>query len=58
MADGLSRLCNNREQPATINLLYTYAALDTAVDDEFQFEERSRTYLGLKLTRTNIKKMT
>ena len=31
VADGLSRLCNNRGQSTLINLLYSYSALEVAL---------------------------
>ena len=35
----------------SINLLYSYAALEAAINDVFLFEQRSTTYLGVKIAK-------
>ena len=51
VADGLSRLCENRVQSTVVNLLYSCATLTAAADADFNFEERSKTYLGIKVAK-------
>ena len=57
VADGLSRLCHKTEKSTSLNLLYSLSDLDAAVEEDSNFEERSRTYLGVKLVKAASAKL-